>query len=169
MNTPPIPFRWTGEAMMPRRPQQAMKAYEVGETYVLVPHEERSGVSHRHYFATVNECWQNLPEDIAEDFPTSEHLRKWAVIKAGYADERSIVCASKAEAQRVAAFVRPMDTYAVVLVSNATIKVYTAQSQSTKAMGAKAFQDSKQKVLDILSDLIGVEPQTLQREAGQAA
>jgi hypothetical protein len=155
--------------MMPRRPQQAKKAYEVGETYVLVPHEERSGVSHRHYFASVNDAWQNLPEDLAENFPTSEHLRKWALCKAGYADERSIVCTSKAEAQRVAAFVRPMDTYSVVLVSNATIKVYTAQSQSTKAMGAKVFQDSKTKVLAILSDLIGVAPQTLENEAGRAA
>lgn len=154
---------------MPRRPQQAVKAYEVGETYVLVPHEDRSGVSHRHYFASVNECWQNLPEDLAEQFPTAEHLRKWALCKAGYADERSIVCTSKAEAQRVAAFVRPMDGYAIVICHGATIKVYTAQSQSTKAMGAKVFQDSKQKVLDILDDLIGVKRGTVEREAGRAA
>jgi len=154
---------------MPRRPQQAAKAYEVGETYVLVPHEERSGVSHRHFFATVNECWQNLPEDLAEDFQTSEHLRKWALIKAGYADKQSIVCSSKAEAQRFAAFLRPVDTYSIVVVSEATVTRYTAQSQSQKAMGAKVFQDSKTKVLDILSDLVGVTPETLQHEAGRAA
>jgi hypothetical protein len=76
-----------------------------------------------------------------EEFPTAEVLRKKMLIRAGYADERSIVCASKAEAQRVAAFVKPMDEYAVVTVREAVVRVYTAQSQSIKAMGAKPFPD----------------------------
>ena len=62
---------------------------------------------------------------------------------------------------------RPRRHY--VIVRDATVRIYTAQSQSIKAMGARTFQDSKTKVLDILSDLIGVQPQTLQREAGRAA
>src|SRR3546814_9642927 len=58
-------------------------------------------------------------------FATPDHLRRWALIRAGYRDERSIVCASKAEAQRLAAFIKPMDDYAVVLVSEAVVKVCT--------------------------------------------
>lgn len=169
METAPLAFTWDGEAMVPRHPRLADKAFAVGEIYVLVEHHDRSQASHRQYFAAIRDAHDNLPEDLAEQFATPDHLRKWALCKAGYADERSIVCASKAEAQRMAAFLRPMDSFAVVTVREAMVRVYTAQSQSLKAMGKQAFQDSKQKVLDILDGLVGVERGTLQREAGRAA
>lgn len=136
---------------------RADKAFVVHETYKMVEHHDRSQVSHNHYFATIGQAWSNLPDRLLEEFPTAEVLRKKLLIRAGYADERSIVCASKAEAQRVAAFVKPMDEYAVVTVREAVVRVYTAQSQSVKAMGAKPFQQSKQAVLDALDDLLGVE------------
>lgn len=167
--TPVLTFQWDGEAMVPKHPRLADKHYVVGESYPLVIHEERSGNSHRHYFASVHEAWSNLPEDEAIRFPTSEHLRKWALVKAGYADERSIVCASKAEALRLAAFMRPMDEYAIVVTSEATIKVFTPKSQSVRAMGKKDFQDSKTKVLEIVWGLVGVAPDEAAKHVGKAA
>ncbi len=166
---PPLVFDWDGEAMIPRSPRLADKHYVVGEFYRMVPHEDRSMRSHRYYFASVNEAWKNLPEHLAERFPTAEHLRKYALIRAGYRDERSIAAASKAEAQRVAAFIKPMDEYAIVRVSEAVVTVYTAKSQSMRAMGKKAFGESKEAVLDILSAMIGTTPATLAANAGQAA
>jgi len=136
---------------------RADKDYVVGEVYKLVEHHDRSQVSHNHYFAVIGEAWSNLPDRLLEEYPSAEHLRKKLLVRAGYADERSIVCASKAEAQRVAAFVKPMDEYAVVTVREAVVRVYTAQSQAAKAMGAKVFQESKQAVLDALDDLLGVD------------
>lgn len=169
--TKPVAFNWDGEAMIPLQRFNALcdRQFIVGERYTLVPHEDRSQASHGHYFAAVNSAWMNLPEMEAAQFQTSEHLRKWCLIKARFCDERSIVCASKAEAQRVGAFIKPMDDYAVVMVSEATVKVFTAQSQSMKAMGREAFQRSKQAVLDILADMVGVSPQTLSANAGRAA
>lgn len=166
----PVVFTWDGETMTPQQRfnRVCSKQYVIGETYPLVPMEARSQASHAHYFAAVNEAWSNLPEDLTERFPTSEHLRKAALVKAGYADERTIVCSSKAEAQRIAAFVRPIDTYAIVHVSEATVKVFTAQSQSMRAMGKKVFQESKDKVLEILADLIGVEVKALSKHAEAA-
>lgn len=166
---PPLLCTYDGEAFFPVRPQLADRYFVVGETYPLVVHEARSMESHRHYFASLHEGWSNLPEDQAAQFPTAEHLRKFALVKAGYADERSIVCASKAEARRVAAFVSPMDEFAIVAVSEATVRVYTAKSQSMRAMGAKVFQKSKQDVLDIVSAMIGLTPQELAMHAGKAA
>lgn len=162
----PLLFDWDGEVMRPRgRHQKACdQQFVVGMSYPLVLAEPRSMNSHRHFFASVHEAWTNLPEDLAERFPTDEHLRKWALIKAGFADERSIVCGSKAEAQRVAAFIKPMDQFSVVIVKEAIVKVYTAQSQSTKAMGAKQFQASKEAVLNVVSDLIDVQTAELPRE-----
>lgn len=167
----PVIYQWTGEAMVPqaRFARLCDRQFVVGEHYRLVPHEDRSAASHRHFFAAVNDAWENLPEHLAERFPTSEHLRKWALIKAGFRDERTLVAASKAEAQRLAAFVRPMDDFAVVVVSEATVTVYTAKSQSVRAMGKAAFQASKDGVLSVLSEMIGVPPATLARNAGMAA
>lgn len=159
----PVQFQWDGEHMIPqpRFARLCDKQFVVGEHYTLIPHEERSRATHSHYFAALHDAWLNLPDALAEQFPTEEHLRKYALIRTGFADERSIVCGTKAEAQRVAAFIKPMDHFAVVVVREATIKVYTAQSQSMKAMGKAEFQRSKQAVLDFVSDLIGVQAKEL--------
>lgn len=161
MTTIPLLFRYEGEGeFRPAAPywgQRADKSYVVGEVYRLVTHEERSQASHNHYFATIQNGFDNLPDAMRDQFPTAEHLRKKLLIRAGYADERSIVCASKAEARRMAAFIRPIDEYAVVSASECVVRVFTAQSQSKTAMGAKRFQESKQAVLDQLDDLLGVE------------
>ena len=159
----PQPFRWSGDAMIPLRPRAADREYVVGEVYTLVPEELRSSASHRHFFAAVHEAWQNLPEDMADRFPTSEHLRKWALIKAGYRDERTIACSSKAEALRIAAFIKPMDSYAVVVVREKTVVCLTAKSQSARAMKKKEFQESKDAVLRVLSELLGVSTDELRK------
>lgn len=168
-NIPPMDFSWDGENFVPRVPRLADKHYVVGLSYRLVPHEERSMRSHRFYFASVNEAWKNLPEDMADRFPTADHLRKYALIKSGYRDERSIVCSSKAEALRVGAFIRPMDEYAVVVVRDAVVTVYEAKSQSMRAMGKKTFGASKEAVLDTVASMIGTTPGTLTANAGAAA
>lgn len=168
----PIRFQWDGESMVPASQPMARRCdeqYVVGAHYMLEAVEERSGRSHRHYFASINEVWQNLPDEIAERFPTAEHLRKYALIRTGYRDERSITCSSKAEAQRVASYVRPSDEFSVVTVHEATVTTYTAQSQNTRAMGKKRFQESKDKVLDYLSGLIGSTREDVQQNAGRAA
>lgn len=165
----PALFQFDGEIMVPLNLGLAKRQYEVNEVYRLAPHEERSAKSHGHYFACIAESHRNLPEHLAERFPTPEHLRKWALIKAGYRDERSIVCASKAEALRVSAFIRPLDDFSVVRVSEAVVIVYTAKSQSVKAQGKAKFQQSKQAVLDIVSGMIDVPVETLRQNAGMAA
>lgn len=172
MNETPTTFEWTGEAMVPVSQFMARKADEcfvIGDTYRLVEHHDRSMNSHRHYFAALHDAWASLPENEAERFPSSEHFRKWCLIKCGYADQRQHVCASKAEALRLQAFVRPLDEYAVVTCRESVVTVWTAQSQSVKAMGRQAFQASKQAVLDLAASMIGVDPQALSANAGLAA
>ena len=171
MTFAPLLCEWTGEAFKPlgRYASDADKSLVVGERYKIAEAADRSANSHNHFFASLAESWRNLPEHLAERFDTPEKLRKFALIRSGYADQRQIFCASKAEAQRVAAFIRPMDEYAVVTVSEAVVTVYTAQSQSMRAMGKKEFQDSKTKVLDFVAGMIGVSPAELQANTGKAA
>jgi hypothetical protein len=161
MNIPPISFQYEGDgAFRPSTPFQmraADKHFVVGEHYKLVEHHDRSSATHNHYFASIKNGFDTLPEELREDYPTVEHLRKKALINKGYRDERSIVCASAEEAQRVASFIRPIDDYCIVVFSGCVVRVWTAKSQSLKAMDAKEFQKSKSDVLDFIDDLLEVE------------
>ena len=168
----PLLCLWDGESFIPAGPhwaRQADKHFVVGERYPLEVREERSPQSHAHYFACINDAWQNLPDELAERFPTPERLRKWALIRCGYADECSIVCSSKAEARRMAPFVGRVNEYAVVVAKGAVLTVYTAKSQSMKAMGKADFQRSKEAVLDFIASLIGTTRDELAKNAGEAA
>ena len=168
----PILMLWDGECLRPASPHWQRRADEqfvIGQRYVMVEHQERSGVSHRHYFAAVHEAWQHLPDHLALQFPTSEHLRKHALIATGYRDERRITCRDVAEARKIAAFIKPMDEYALVDPRGDVIVVATAKSQSAKAMPKGLFQKSKQDVLDYVSSLVGVAPETLSSNTDKAA
>lgn len=167
----PFEAVWTGEAFEPlrRHHNEIAAAYAEGEVVWLAEHQPRSMRSHGHYFACVEEAWKNLPEAMAGRWPTPDHLRRWAPIKAGICDQRSVVVASKAEAQRLAAFMRPLDEYAVVDASEAVVTVYTAKSQSLKAMGREAFQASKDAVLSVLADVLEVSTEALSKTAREAA
>lgn len=167
--THPIRFRFDGLVMVPLSLALARQQFEAGETYALERREERSGNSHRHYMAAINEGWSQLPEHMADRFATPDHLRRWLLIRAGFRDERTIVLASKAEAQRVAGFIKPLDPYAVVVPRESTVVVMTAHSQSYKSMGRRVFQESKAKTLDILAEMIGTSRETLEQHAGRAA
>ena len=169
--TAPVSFIWTGEVMEPLRRFHNICAasFVIGQTYTLEEIKDRSSASHRHYFACINDAWLNLSEAAAVQFPTPEHLRKIALIASGYADIRTHVCSSKAEAVRTAAFIRPLDSYAIVNVKEAVVTVSTAQSQSVRAMGAQEFQASKTKTLDYIAALIGTTPAELERNAREAA
>ncbi|MCX2699359.1 hypothetical protein [Ochrobactrum chromiisoli] len=168
MSSAPITMEWNGEAMVPASPFWAARAdrqFVVGEVYKIVEHHDRSEASHNHYFASIANAWNTLTDEMLAEYPTPEHLRKKMLVKCGYADERSIVCASKADAERMAAFVKPMDAYAVVIHREAVVKVFTAQSQSMKAMGKREFQESKTAVLEAIDKLLGVEPGETARAA----
>lgn len=161
----PLHFQWSGDAMVPLNPRAADRQYVIGETYYLDHREDRSAASHAHYFAALNEAFQNLPDDVAERLPTVEHMRKYALVMTGFRDERSLIASSAAEARRLAAFIKPMDDFAVVSVSGAAVVVLTAKSQSMRAMGKAEFQRSKDLVLEFVASLIGVSRPELDRAA----
>jgi hypothetical protein len=134
--------------------KRAHAVYVVGERYTLAPHQARSMETHNHYFAALQEIWENLPEELALRYPTAEHMRKLALIHKGYHTNQDFVAASKAEAIRLAAFCRQFDEYALVITKEAVVTVYRPKSQSMRAMGKAEFGKSKQDVLDYCEGLI---------------
>jgi hypothetical protein len=162
-----LPFQWDGTAMIPARgfAKRADQLFVIGQTYNLAEHLDRSSATHAHYFAALNEAWQSLPEHLAIQFPSVEKLRKHALIRTGYCDSHSIVCSSKAEARRVAAFMQPIDEFAVVEVHGAVVTRYVAKSQKYGAMDRREFQVSKEAVLNWVDDILGVARGELARTA----
>ena len=167
----PVEYEWDGEAMkpLPRFAKTCDKQFVVGERYNLEVIEERSGATHRHYFACLHDAWLNLPHDLAERFPTSERLRRWALIKTGFANEQSMVCETVVDAARFASMLGRMNDDAVIVTKGRTIKVYTAKSQSMRSMDKVEFQKSKIAVLDLVAEMIGTSATELEAHGGQAA
>lgn len=167
----PTLFRWDAErsVMVPLRASRADRIYTDQEVYRLGVIEERSANSHSHYFAALHESWLNLPEHLVEQFPTEEALRKRALIEKGWHNSHTITLTSKAEAARVAAFMKPQDEFAVVVLRGTTVTRYVAKSQSAQAMGREDFQKSKQDVLDYCAGLIGTSTEDVKANAGRAA
>jgi len=161
----PVPMRWTGDAMVPLKSYQrkADAQYVIGEVYTLVEEKQRSQATHNHEFAWLREAWQNLPEHLTDQFPSPEHLRKRALIDAGYYDEAIIDAGTKAAALRVAAFARSKDQFAAIVVRGPIVVVREAKSQNRRSMDAKEFAASKRAVLETVAAMIGVAPAALQR------
>jgi len=162
----PLVFVWDGDVMMPvascRR--AANERYVVGERYRMAEIAERSQKSHNHMFAEIANMYDSLPEDRADQFIDAEHLRKYALIKCGYSNLREIVCPTEAQAERTAAFIRPIDPYAVVTTHLCVVRVFTAKSQKRNAMDRREFQESKDKVLDYIAGLLGVDRAAVPRQ-----
>lgn len=149
-------FTFDGAVMRPQYPRLAAERFEPGETYLLADVESRSDLSHKHEFAWLRQSWKTLPEDISDLYPTAEHLRKRALIDAGYYHETIVDAGSAQSALRVASFIRGLDDFCIVIARGPIVVRREAKSQSKRAMGAKDFQASKTAIMEIVAGLLGV-------------
>lgn len=158
-NTTDIIFEWDGEAMRPlhRFHNLCNAEFVVGEKYRCEVQEDRSWVSHKHQFAWLHDAWLSLPEHVAARFLNEDQLRRHALIAGGFCDSTTVVCASRAEAERWCQHLRAREPDTIITISGNVLVQFTAWSQSRKAMDGKKFQASKQAVLDYVDNLLGVE------------
>ena len=137
---------------------------------VLVSIERGRSVStHRHQFAWLKDAWANLPEQVAA-MPwaeTPETLRKHALIATGFHQTYTLDCGAMATARRVKAALVSAEAgkhgYAIGRVVGPVVTIWTPESQSMRAMGAKRFQESKAAILDWIAHQIGTTADELQR------
>lgn len=169
----PLAFRWTGEEFIPlnRSVQKACdERFVVDQHYFLEEQAERSAKSERHYHASIREAHKNLPENLAMEYPTPNHLRKRALIQAGYFDEQIIDAGTMAAAERVARGIRsfPGEAFSLVFIRKQFVVVRRPRSQSRPAMNKEEFQKSKDDVLDIVAGMISVPVATLTKQQESA-
>ena len=94
---------------------------------------------------------------MADEHPSPEHLRHFALIKAGYCTETRVVCATTGDALQLVSHISKKDTFALVNVVGRVVTIWSAESQSIPAMGGKRFQESKEAVLNVISAMIGAD------------
>jgi hypothetical protein len=139
------------------------RQFVVGEIRPMAVYEDRSYASHDHQFAWLTEAWRNLPEDLAELYPSPEHLRKRALIQCGYYDETIVDAGTRAAALRVAAAFRAREEFSWIVVRGPLVVIRTAKSQSRRSMAKGEFQESKTAIMELIAGLIGVSVDDLQK------
>lgn len=166
MTPPPVPCVWDGEAFrpVPNFLRIAREHYGEGEVVALVPREDRSAATHRHFMACVNEAWKTLPDALAERFKSAEHLRKFALVQTGHYEATVYHCKFQTEARRMAATLEDLDRYAVIVVDGVNVTRLTAKSQSYFNMNRKEFAAAKADVLAYLEGLLDIEAGTLAKQ-----
>jgi len=117
----------------------------------------RSMASHNGYFAGLQELYHTMPEAVTERLPNFEMFRKFCLIRTGWRDEVSYPCATRAEAERWAARLRPLGDFAIVTIAGTTVIRWTAKSQSMRSMGKQAFQKSRDDVEAYARTLLDVD------------
>lgn len=172
-HAPPLLWSWDAEALAMRpRPAfvaEAMRQFVAGGIYRLGEIEQRSLASEGHQFAWLKEAWRNLPEAYAQEMPSPEHLRKWALIQAGYFNQTIIDVGSNAIAIAVADVLRGRSEFAHVVARDGLVVMREAKSQSRREMDKEEFQASKTAIMEIVAGMIGVTSDQLQANAGRAA
>lgn len=144
--------------------------FEKDSRHVFTQYRERSWKSHKHFFASVNEAWANLPEKYAGRYPTPTHLRKEALVANGFYEQREFIASTRDEALRIAKFLRSdRDSFAVISVHERAVVERIPMSQSQKVMGRKEFQRSKDEVMAYAWNLVGVDPAEAAGEIGSHA
>jgi hypothetical protein len=156
----------------------AERQFFEGEIYTLVPLEARSRGSHNHYFAALEDGYQNLPEGVAKAFPSAEYLRHWILIETNWCEDDIWHLTTRKEAERRAARTRSREPFARMRIFETkdddgrrcwALQIRRAMSQSAAAMGKAEFEKSKTDVLDYIATLVGTSRKALAKEAGRHA
>lgn len=168
----PIRYQWNGYAMIPqdRFRNYLTTYYKVGDYYDLVELELRDMSAHNAFFASLQECWNNLRErGDADLFPSPDHLRKWALTFTEFChmdihDE----CRTRKEAERLSrSLVRAVPFSRCKITDNLEVWHYIPNSQAMNAMpNNRTFAASKRAVMQVLAQRLGVTEQQLW-EAGK--
>ena len=149
---------WDGEAFRPlaRYARQCDAKFVVGVRYVVEAELPRNMQAHKAYFSGLKEIWDSLPDGVAEQFPSSDHMRKHALCRTGYCGETKSVFTSHRDALLAAAFAIANKQFAIVDVEKNVVLCWVPESQSVAAMGAERFKASCAEVERYCLGLVGV-------------
>ena len=156
-----ITATWNGERFVlpPISRMKCKETLQPNEAVVLEVKRPRHLAMHRRFMAMVADYHSNLPEHLADaPFAASpDHLRKYALIRCGFADTTTHTAKSEAEALRVEETFQSMrgDTFALVYRQGLIVCRSVALSQAFAAMNQKSFKQSSEHIEEFLATLVG--------------
>jgi hypothetical protein len=169
--TRPAMFVWTDPGVMvpeARFLPLCRRQFKVGEGYALGPVENVSTRSRGHLFAALRETWNSLPEEDSR-FPTPEYLRSWALIEAGHCAHAQSVFDTKKDAMEMAISLRRAAPLIRIRVHGTVVDYWTALSIASTEVKAEQFREIKDRVLNILAELIGTTAAALEEHSRDSA
>lgn len=110
------------------------------------------------FFAAIRDSHSNLRDEHLSRFPSSEHLRKHALIAAGWCDVMTVLAGSKAAAPGIAAALQSKDRYCLIVIRGEVLTVYTARSMSRNSLLKPQFKDVALKAFAWIDETTGVDP-----------
>lgn len=82
---------------------RSCQEWPVGATVAFEPQKARSSAQERRWFGRIKRAWDNLDDDLRARFPDPEALRKWALIRAGWCENKDSVLETEEAALAYAA------------------------------------------------------------------
>jgi hypothetical protein len=122
---------------------------------VLVDPAEHSDKARARFFAIIADAYLNMPAQWKPLIGSKEHLRKWVLCQVGHCDTTATDCGSKAAAERIAALIRHVDTFAVVTVNGAIVTTSIARSIRKRVCPKAMFMPITEKAYAYLNEMMG--------------
>lgn len=167
MRIRPVQFEWTDDEVMkplPRFQSLCARQFVIGEVYSLDPTEEVSQHDRGGLFAAVKSGWKTLAEEWDGKFPTTEHLRKWALIEVGYCTQDEYTLKNEEDAKVMTKALRRQDEFCRIAIHGDTVIVRNAKSIANNAIKSKEFKALKKQVLDLVGSMCNSTAADLDRE-----
>lgn len=114
--------------------------------------------SRRRFFAAIRDIHASLPDALRQRFPTSEVLRKQALIAVQWCDVATIVAGSKKAAPAIAAFLKMKDPYCLIQERGEVLTIYTARSMSRQALKGREFHTVTDAAFAWIEEQTGINP-----------
>jgi hypothetical protein len=167
----PIAVVWTGQHFipLPRFKRMCDEQFAVNEEYAIIRSEERNMTRHRGYFAAIKDAFNNLAEEYADGYPSSEHLRGDALIEAGYCTMVQFECKNHAAAIKLGRELRKDRPVSRIRIHDDIVVVKDPLSQSVASMGKEEFNVSCKAVLEIVASMARTTAAELKKNAGRSA
>lgn len=133
----------------------------------------RSLDQHRRYFLLVAAAMEHWPEHHEHQFTSIEALRKYLEMKAGWREIGAKIPLSGVRKEHavvlVEAAIRAAGSYAMPILHGDVLVIFRPKSISFARMPHLEFCALNEAVGNVIRDIIGVEPEQLLKERGEAA
>lgn len=138
------------------------------------PLRHRSDTHHRLFFSVIQRAFENWPESAKFQPSDAEHLRSFLLIKAGHFDKLDLRCdnpdaISLEDQLRAIIKTTSGDKPSLMHTYEWGVRIFWPKSISYAAADRKIFNEVSAKVFEILEAQLGVNIETLKREAEREA